>query len=228
MTDVPAFALAMLCLLLGTWWLRNDDKRVLVLSLLAGILAVSIRQFALAAPLAVLAASWARDRPEDRLLLAAATTILVIGLGVVLLIPASMPGHVGYPPPKIEQLLILGPTFATLSAVLLPVAILAMAPRLRSFSSAQILAAAALVCFIAALVAEPLVGNLWTSNGLGANKLLAGVRDPVIGVGASFVSRQLVLFATILLAAPGSKVVLAAALGFGGDVAGTPPLPYSR
>ena len=50
MTDVPAFALVMLCLLLGTWWLRNDDKRVLVLSLVAGIFAVSIRQFALAAP----------------------------------------------------------------------------------------------------------------------------------------------------------------------------------
>ena len=170
MTDVPAFALAMLCLLLGTRWLRNDDKRVLVLSLVAGIFAVSIRQFALAAPIAVLAASWVRNRPEDRFFLTAATTILVVGLGAVLLIPAAMPGHVGYPPPAIEQLLILAPTFATLSAVLLPVAVLAMAPRLRTFSTGQILVAAALVCFIAALVADPLVGNLWTPNGLGANK----------------------------------------------------------
>lgn len=201
MTDVPAYALAMLCLLLGSRWLRDDTKLILFASLGAGLCAVSIRQFTIAAPIAVLAASWARGRMDERTFLAVATGLLAAGLGFVLILPASTPGHVGLTPPTIGQLLILGPLFATLAAVLLPIAALTMGPRLKSFSSAQILVAAAFGCFVAALSAEPFVGNLWTVGGLGEDELLGGRRDPVLGVGAWFLSRQLALFATILLVA---------------------------
>ena len=67
MTDVPAFTLIMLCLLLGTRWLQGDGGRAtLVASLAAGVLGVSIREFAIAAPSAILVAAWARNRADER------------------------------------------------------------------------------------------------------------------------------------------------------------------
>ncbi len=51
MTDVPTFALMMLCLLLGVRWLQDGGRRLtLVASIAAGLLAMSFREFALAAP----------------------------------------------------------------------------------------------------------------------------------------------------------------------------------
>ena len=69
MTDVPTYALMMLCLLLGT---RSGDdgwaRASLVAAVAVGVLATSIREFALAAPLAVLIAAWVRSWPRHRAL----------------------------------------------------------------------------------------------------------------------------------------------------------------
>ena len=204
MTDVPAYALTVLCLLLGTVWLQGEGGRVtLVASIAAGILAVSIREFAFAAPAAVLVAGWARNRAGERLWLAAMSGILVAGVACVLIIADSLPGH-GAPAapaaPKLLQLIFLGPAFSTLAAVLLPAAALAIGRGMASLRSQQIILAAGLVLLFNFLPRGPLVGNIWMTNGLAGDFLLSGTRDPVIGSIAWTLSGQLALFAAIVFA----------------------------
>ena len=94
MTDGPTFALVMICLLLGVRWLQGDGGRAtLVASVAAGLLGVSIREFALAAPVAILVAAWARNRANERAWLAGMTGLLVAGVAGVLIVAASLPGH---------------------------------------------------------------------------------------------------------------------------------------
>lgn len=65
MTDVPGWAAEAACLALGMVALRSDPRSRLpwlCVSLLVGVLAFTIREFALAAPVAVLAAATAADR----------------------------------------------------------------------------------------------------------------------------------------------------------------------
>jgi hypothetical protein len=203
MTDVPAFALAVLCLLLGTWWLQGDGRRaILVASLAAGLLAVSIREFAIAAPAAILVAAWARSRSGERLWLAGASGILVAGVACVLVVAASMPGSGGVPSTvDFWRLSLLGPAFTTLAAVLLPAAALAMGRRMANFSPHHVILGAGLVGFTLILPTGPLVGQLWMADGLVGNALLGGSRDPIIGATAWALSEQLAIFAAILVAA---------------------------
>jgi hypothetical protein len=82
MTDVPTYAGEVLCLALGAVALqRTDDEhrwRWLVASLVVGCWAFSIREFALAAPVAVLIAAFASERNGRRM------PYVVAGLGVVI------------------------------------------------------------------------------------------------------------------------------------------------
>jgi len=202
MTDVPAYALAVLCLLLGTRWLQGEGRRVtLVASLGVGLLAVSIREFAIAAPVAILVAAWARNRADERVWLAGASGILAAGVAWVLIVAASIPGR-GVPvTPDLGRLILIGPVFTTVAAVLLPAAALSMGRRMATFSPEQIILGAGLGCLVVILPGGPLIGNLWTPNGLVGNDLLSGTRDPVIGAGAWALSGQLALLAAILVAA---------------------------
>ena len=203
MTDVPAYALVMLCLLLGTRWLQGDGGRAtLVASIVAGLLAVSIREFAFAAPVAILAAAWARNRADERAWLAAITGIFVVGAGWILVASAGTPGSGGPPaPPDLVRLSLLGPAFATLAAVLLPVTILGMGRRMGALSTGQVILGAGLVCLVVIVPGGPLLGNLWMSTGLGGDYFLSGSRDAVIGERAWALSGQLAAFAAILAAA---------------------------
>jgi 4-amino-4-deoxy-L-arabinose transferase-like glycosyltransferase len=201
MTDVPAYALGVLCLLLGTRWLQGEGRRViLVTSLGAGLLAVSIREFAIAAPAAVLVAAWARNRADERVWLAAVSTILAAGVACILGVAASMPGTAAPGAPDLGRLSFLGPAFSTLAAVLLPAAALAMGRRIATFGPQQILGAS-FVCLVAILPYGPLIGNLWMSNGLAGDDLLSGTRGPLFGASAWAMSGQFALFAAILVAA---------------------------
>jgi 4-amino-4-deoxy-L-arabinose transferase-like glycosyltransferase len=202
MTDVPAYALAMLCLLLGTRWLQDEGRRVtLVTSLGAGLLAVSIREFAIAAPVAILVAAWARNRADERVWLAGLSGFLAAGVACVLIVAASIPGR-GVPvTPDLWRLSLLGPAFATLAAVLLPAAALGMGRRIATFSPEHIILGAGLVGLVFVLPSGMLIGNLWTPHGLAGNDLLSGTRDPVIGASAWALSGQLASFAAILVAA---------------------------
>ena len=93
-TDGPAFALQMLCLLLGVAWLQGAGNRLaLATALGVGLLAVSIREFALAAPATILVAAWARNRKDERTFLAGMSTLFVAGVVAVLAAAASIPGR---------------------------------------------------------------------------------------------------------------------------------------
>ena len=202
MTDVPACALAMLCLLLGTVWLQGDGGRViLVASLAAGLLAVSIREFAIAAPVAVLAAAWARNRADERTWLAGVTGFFAAGVAFLLVFAASIAGRSVPATPDLSWLTYLGPAFATLAAVLLPAVALAVGRRMATLSPQQIILGAGLACLLIVPPDGPLVGNLWGSDGAGDNLFLGGTRDPVIGERAWALSGQLAVFAGIVVAA---------------------------
>jgi hypothetical protein len=201
MTDVPAYALIMLCLLLGTRWLDRDGERgSLVASLVAGLLAASIREFALAAPIAVLLVAWARSGPGARLWLAGVSIILAAGVVGVLALSAAVSGHGGPATLQVGGLIVLGPAFSTLAAVLLPATLLYVGQRFADLTREQIIVAVALVCFVVLDPNGPLLGNLWTAYGLAGNNVLTGPRDPVIGGIAWVLSRQLAIFAAILAA----------------------------
>jgi hypothetical protein len=206
MTDVPAYALAVLCLLLGTRWLQGEGRRVtLVASLGAGLLAVSIREFAIAAPVAILVAALARNRAGERVWLAGASGVLAAGVACVLLVAASTPGRAVPVTPDLGRLVLLGPAIATLAAILLPAVALAMGRRMASFSPRQIILGAGFVCLVVIGPNGPLVGNLWLPNGIAGDALLSGTRNPVISGQAWQLTEQLALFAAVLVAALGFR-----------------------
>jgi len=203
MTDVPAYALVMLCLLLGTRWLQGDGGRAtLVASLAAGVLGVSIREFAIAAPSAILVAAWARNRADERAWLAVVSGLFAAGVVGVLIISASTPGNGGPPEPlDIRRLIINGPIFTTLAAVLLPAIIVATGRRMATFSPRHLILGAGLACLLVVTPAGPFIGNTWMLGGLGGDAFLSGSRDPVMGDLIWALSGQLAVFAAILGAA---------------------------
>jgi hypothetical protein len=97
MTDVPTYAAEMLCLAVGAVALGRSDadhrRRWFVASLIIGCWAFSIREFALAAPLAVLIAVTASDPlgPRRRYLFAADAVLATCAL--IYLIAHSLPGQ---------------------------------------------------------------------------------------------------------------------------------------
>jgi dolichyl-phosphate-mannose-protein mannosyltransferase len=202
MTDIPTYALIMLCLLVGTGWVEDRSGRArLVIALAIGLLAASIREFALAAPLAVLLAAWARSWRTDRAWLAGVSTLFGVGIAGVLSVSAALPGHGTVTALQVGSVIDLGPAFATLAAVLLPAAILYVGRRIEGFTRTQVLVAVAVVCFVVFHPNGPILGNLWTPFGLAANNVLAGGRDWVIGSAMWGMSRQAALFAAMLAAA---------------------------
>ena len=207
MTDGPTFAFIALCLLLGVRWLQGDGGRATLLaSLVAGLVGVSIREFALAAPVAILVAAWARSRAEERTGLAWLTGLVVAGVACVLLAADSLPGHGAPVGMDLARLGLLAPTFVTFAAALLPAIALGLGRGLMRISPAHLLLGAALVLLVSVIPYGPFVGNYWMAEGfVGDIPLLSGARDPVIGALAWALSQQLALFAAILLAALGFR-----------------------
>ena len=201
MTDGPACAFAMVCLLLGTVWLQGGRRATLVAALAAGLLAVSIREFAVAAPAAILVAAWARHRADERAWLAGVSIALVVGVVGVLVVAGSTPGHSAPTTVGLRYVHFLGPAVATLSAVVLPAAVLAMGRRIATFSPYQLILGAGLACLLVLDASGPLLGNIWMPYGLAGNSLLSGIRKLVIDAPPWALSEQLALVATILVAA---------------------------
>ncbi len=200
MTDVPAYAFSAACLFLGIRWLQGDGGRKTLLgSVLAGLLAVSIREFAIAAPIAVLVAGWARNRAEERGLLAVASVVIVAGIGWTLLASASIPGRAVPTTVHLGEVPFVGSDFATLAAVLLPVIALAIGHRMATLRVEHVVLAAAVV-LILLLPKGSFAGDLWLANGLGGDFFLAGNRSAVIGTELWALSGQVAAFAAILLA----------------------------
>jgi len=111
MTDVPAFALAMVCLALGARAVRADGLNASLFSIavLAGFLAFSVREYAIVAPLSVcLTAVWAQGVSSRRRLRAmiGALASLVVLATIFFLWRRSLPGFQN-----------LAPRFPSLSSV---------------------------------------------------------------------------------------------------------------
>ena len=141
MTDIPAFALEMLSLLLGVVWLRSERRAALAGSLLVGVAAVSIREFAVVAPVAVLVASLARSRPDNRLRLLLVAGVTAVGLGALLLAVRSpaLAGALKIANPS--RMIRVGPALTTLAAAVLPAIVLAVGRRLPRLGGGYLIAA---------------------------------------------------------------------------------------
>lgn len=201
MTDVPTLALILLCLLQGVRWLEGGTSRVtLATSLGVGVLAVSIREFAIAAPVAILTCAWLKSRSFERVLMAATTLAFVVGVAGVLLLAASIPGREA-PTPKLVGFLFLGPTYATLASVLLPALVIGLARRSARLRAWHVLLGTFVALAVSVVPWGFLGGNMWMQKGFAGDSLLSGVRSDVIDLGAWALSRQTATFGMVLLAA---------------------------
>lgn len=204
MTDVPAFGLAVMCLWLGTKWLHGQGGRaVLVSSIGIGILGLSIREFAAAAPLAVVVTAWIRGTPRDRPWLTGLLVVVLAAIASVLALAGGLNRFVPGPPrgSLILSVAIIGGAFATISAVLLPVVILATRSRIRGMTTRDFLTASAAGLLVVLSPTGVLIGNYWTVNGIGTDLLLAGVRDDVFAGRIWALSEQLAILSTVLVVA---------------------------
>jgi hypothetical protein len=200
-TDIPAFALMMLCLLLGATWLDGGEERgTFASSMAAGVLAVSIREFAIAAPAAVLVVAWARSVRGQRAWLFVATALSVASVVSVVVVANSIPGREGSTP-AIFGFLLIGPIFATLAAALLPALFLGLGRRSETLSSTSILIGAGFACALAVIPWGGGTGNMWMQIGFAGDLLLNGRRAEIFDEGVWVFSRQVAAFAAILLAA---------------------------
>ena len=168
---------------------------------------------------AILTVAWARSQePEERNWLTVLTTALSLATGVVGVItfasiPVAMPSRCRRIPHSLGS---LGPAFITLAALVFPAALLAMGPRIAAFDPRVLLVSAGLVGLMVSLSLNgPLLGNLWTSNGLGGGYLesggyydagfgdffLTGSRTSLFGMTGWNFSEQLATFAAFLVAA---------------------------
>jgi Dolichyl-phosphate-mannose-protein mannosyltransferase len=201
MTDVPAYAMTALSLLLGVRWFQGDGGRVtLLFAVAAGLLAVSIREFAIAAPTAILVAAWARNRPDERWWLAWLTGISAVVIVLVLLVASGANRVAPGTPGKsvILSFAFLGAAFATLALALLPALVLFARSRLSTLRP-QIIVAAAIASMVVALAPTgPILGNVWAPNGIGGDLLLSGERDRIFGGRLWPLFEQLAIFAAIL------------------------------
>ncbi len=203
MTDLPACALSTLCLLLGVRWLQGAGGRLtLIASVGIGLLAVSIREFVIAAPVAILVAAWARNHADERRLLAAASATFALGIVVIALIASSLPTRGA---PSTFSLSLTGysaPAFMTLAAGLLPAIALAVGRRIKDLQASQVVAGAGFVAMGMVSVPDgPFLGYIWAPTGAVSDALLSGVRDQVIPPRIWVLSEQLALVASVLFAA---------------------------
>jgi len=97
MTDVPAWAVELLCLALGATALGQADARRrwrwLVASLVVGWWAFSIREFALAAPVAVVIATAASDPNGRRAPYVVAGAMVMAACGALYILTRAIPGQ---------------------------------------------------------------------------------------------------------------------------------------
>ncbi len=203
MTDVPASALGTLCLLLGVSWLQDAGGRLtLIASVAIGLVAVSIREFAVAAPAAILVAAWARNRANERALLSWATVSLIIGIGLILLVADSSPSRGAASASEMPLSLYSVPAFMTLAAALLPAIAIAAGRRINEFQARHLLVGGGLVATgMVAVPDGPLLGNIWAPSGAVSDASLSGARDQVIAPRLWVLSEQLALLASVLFVA---------------------------
>jgi len=188
MTDVPAYAAMVTCLVLGAPALLlpgSAGQRWLVASLVIGVFGFSIREFAIAAPAAVLLGAFATHGPRRPHLAAAVVTVATCA--VVYYATSHLPGQgsptlVPFEPSNVDRVL---RAMATLAFGLSPALVIAASWWLaRSHPLDAIIGAGAgVLLFSRGLlsssqsgVPEMLVGNLFTRVGAPGSAAMAGER----------------------------------------------------
>jgi Dolichyl-phosphate-mannose-protein mannosyltransferase len=126
MTDVPAFAMEMACLATGAAAIERTPEghrwRWLTASLVIGCYAFSIRDFAIAAPIAVLIAAAASDRRSARIPYVVASMVVVISCVTIYRSTGDLPGQ-GTPaflPPTLASIRKVLDAFTVLGLALAP------------------------------------------------------------------------------------------------------------
>lgn len=201
MTDLPASALSTLCLLLGVRWLQGAGGRLtLFASVAVGLLAFSIREFVIAAPVGILVAAWARNRADERRLVAAASAAFALGIVAIVLIASSLPDRGAPSTFGLSLSAYSAPAFMTVAAALLPIVVLTVGRRIRDLEASHVLAGIGLVAIGMVVVPDgPFVGYIWAPTGAVSDALLSGSRGQVIPPRVWVLSEQLALIASVLL-----------------------------
>ena len=218
MTDVPTLALAMTCLALGVVALRHRPIRLrwLLASMAAGCLAFSIREFAIAAPVAVLLAAICVDPRR------VPTWSFVVGLAgwcaLLVVLKSVLPGqHLGTPVAQVSvgfgQLL---QALGTVSLALLPATIVAFVHWRRSWKRADALIGAELgIVIVVFQLIEwyrtgemPLVllGSLASQQGVPGPLELFGTRPLLFGGPAWLVLSGVALASSFLALTVGAGI----------------------
>jgi hypothetical protein len=213
MTDVPELATAVACLALGAAAIGRDGTtrwRWFAASLAMGCFAFSIREVALAAPIAVLIAVAMADRGPRRPFAYAGASVVAACLGIHVF-TASLPdqGSVGLDfPAGLQRLRI---AYSTVALVLLPAMVLAISWWRRRWRRRDVVAGlligylltwTALTTLIrTGNVPEMLIGNLFSIIGASGGGGLAGSRPIIYPDAAWKAVEDLALVGAILLPA---------------------------
>jgi hypothetical protein len=191
MTDVPAFAGEIVCLLLGACGLRREGRARLIWltwSMVAGLWAFSVREFAVVAPLAVLAASASIGATlADRRLVAGcvgAALLLIAGCSAIYFWTAGLPGaqpkHLALPGATAGET--LAGAYFTLSFMVSPL-LPGVVRRRRLWREPAAYAGTSVALGLGAVLLvghHPVfIGNYLSQRGVGGGSVLVGTR-PVL------------------------------------------------
>ncbi len=186
MTDVPALAAEMACLALGIAALgRRDRRRWLLLggAMAVGLFAFSIREFAIAAPVAVLLCAGADDTPQSRSRYLAAGVVELVMCAVVYVWSTHIPGAIhGIYLPGRSPIDLVVEAYFTMAFMLSP-AIAVAAWRWFRWHISWGSTTAVVVCG-GGLVFDRLhglfVGNLLNQQGMAGSAILVGGRPTLL------------------------------------------------
>jgi hypothetical protein len=215
MTDVPAWSAEVACLALGAAALDRsgrDQLRWLVASLVVGCFGFSIREFAIAAPVAVLAVhavSPLRRRPGYWIAGAAAIAVCA----GIYLFEIHLPGRHGGIELELSgfSIIVLREGISTLGLMLSPALVLAIRPWRRRWHVVDALAGSAawLILFHAPLATllrsgawpSMILGNLIRVNGSLGSEALSGVRPELYAPPSWQILNAAALIAGLVLCA---------------------------
>jgi hypothetical protein len=210
MTDAPALAMELACLAVGATAIAHQGRarwRWLVAALAVGCFAFSIREFALAAPVAVLIAAVASETGPRRGYLVAGV-VMTVAVSAIHLYSAQLPGQWASPlVPSPGALSRLTQAAATLALALSPVLVIAAGTWRRVWKMFDVGIG---IAFGLVLLSEPilavvqtgrmpriLVGNLVEPEGALGSVVSAGIRPVLIGSPGWEVANALALLAAI-------------------------------
>lgn len=187
MTDVPALSAELACIAVGFLALSREGRSrwlLLATSMSVGVFAFSIRQFALAAPAAVVVCAGLTDKPDRRSRYVALGLGELLACGLIYAWSSNIPGGLSQTitHPTWAAVIRVVQAYFTLAFFLSPAVALAAWARIRQFSYQAVAGIA--VLFIGVIVAwhyyGVFLGNYLVQQGFQGQALLDGGRGPLI------------------------------------------------